>query len=122
MPLKLENNARSSLAVSISATETVVRVRVGHGIKFPVLQDPTDWFPLALEDESGNIEYLRAVARQGDSITVQRGAEGSQPRPFSAGDLCELRLTTAALYELQNGSQPGVTPKVSISDAVLGSS
>lgn len=121
MPLKLENNARSTLAVSISASETVVRVSVGHGVKFPVLQDPTDWFPLALEDENGNIEYLRAVGRQGDSITVQRGAEGSQARPYSAGDRCELRLTAAALAELQNGSpEPGDLPKVSINNAVIG--
>lgn len=120
MAVKTTNNARSTLAVSVTSTETVVRVRVGHGVKFPLLTEEGEWFPLALEDVQGNIEYLRATAREGDSITVQRGAEGSQARPFAAGDLCELRLTSAALEDLQGGGQPGVLPSVSISNAVLG--
>lgn len=121
MSLKLTNNARSILAVSISSSETVVRVKVGHGVKFPVLTNPDDWFPLALEDDSGNIEYLRATAREGDSITVQRGAEGSQARAFSAGDLCELRLTAGALDELQNGTPSPSVVGATISDAVISS-
>ena len=121
MSLKLTNNARSILAVSISDSETVIRVKVGHGVKFPVLNNTGDWFPLALEDDSGNIEYLRATAREGDSITVQRGAEGSQRREFSAGDLCELRLTAGAMDELQNGTpSPSVVAAV-ISDAAISS-
>lgn len=120
MAVKLTNNARSALAVAITASETVVRVRVGHGIKFPVLA-AGDWFPLVLEDDSGNIEILRATARSGDSITVQRGAEGTQPRSYSAGDACQLRLTAAALQAATNPDpDPGVLPAASISDAVIG--
>lgn len=116
MSVKFTDNARSTLAVSISSSETVVRVRVGHGVKFPVLTDEADWFPLALENVQGEIEIMRATAREGDSITVQRG---NPSRPYAAGDLCELRLTTAAVEELRNGTRPIVTPSVSISDAVL---
>lgn len=121
MGLKLTNNARSILAVSISDSETVIRVKVGHGEKFPVISDTDDWFPLALEDDSGNIEYLRATAREGDSITVQRGAERSQRRGFTAGDLCELRLTAGAMDELQNGAPSPSVVTATISDAAISS-
>lgn len=120
MGVKLLNNARSTLAVAITSTETVIRVRVGHGIKFPVLSDDGDWYPLALEDDMGNIEFLRCTGRAGDSMTVQRGAEGTQARSYSAGDLCQLRLTAAALAAAVNPDpDPGILPAVSISDAAL---
>lgn len=120
MAVKLVNNARSTLATAITATETVVRVRVGHGIKFPVLSVSGDWYPLALEDDSGNIEYLRCTARSGDSMTVERGAEGTQARSYSAGDVCQLRLTAGALEAATNPDpHPGVLPAASISDAAI---
>ena len=122
MTVKFTNNARSTLANSISDTDTVIRVRVGHGSKFPVIAETGDWFPLALEDDSGNIEYLRATARSGDSITVQRGSEGSQARAYGAGDVCELRLTSEALTAaITSGQLPGTIPRISISDGNISS-
>ena len=122
MTVKFTNNARSTLANAISNTDTVIRVRVGHGSKFPVIAETGDWFPLALEDDSGNIEYLRATARSGDSITVQRGSEGSLARAYGAGDVCELRLTSEALTAaISSGQLPGVLPNVSISDGNISS-
>ena len=50
--LKLKNNAGSSLAASMSATETMVRVLAGHGVRFPSLA-VGDWFPLAVQDVQG---------------------------------------------------------------------
>jgi len=120
MGVVLTNNARSLLAASISATDTVVRVRVGHGDRYPMPKNADEWFPLTLEDESGNVEIMRAVSRSGDSIEVQRGAEGTQPRAFNAGDAVELRITAAALKDLGSGGGSGGTVNVSISDAVLG--
>ena len=120
MGLLLKNNARSTLSASITAMDTTIRVRVGHGDRFPQPSATGDWFPLTLEDADGNIEILRATDRQGDLITVQRGVEGTQPRAFIAGDAIELRMTAAAIKDLQNG---GVTPQnvsVSISDGQLG--
>lgn len=119
MGVVLTNNARSLLATAITVNETVVRVRVGHGERYP-LPKADEWFPLTLEDINGNIEIMRAVSRSGDSITVQRGAEGTQPRSFNAGDAVELRLTAAAFIELKLGGGTGGTVSVSISDATLG--
>jgi len=99
MGLLLKNNARSTLALPIRPIDTSVRVLAGHGARFPQPDAAGDWFPLTLEDQSGNIEILRATRRAGDVITVQRGSEGTQARSFTAGDAVELRATAAALLE-----------------------
>ena len=113
MALKLSNNASSSLAASISDKETMVRVLAGHGARFPALNEG-DWFPLAVQNVQGQIEYMWATARAGDVITVKRAQEGTEPRTFDAGDVVFLPLTVAAIYELR-GTGSGV--HVSVSDA-----
>ena len=112
MGLKLKNNAGSSLAASMSATETMVRVLAGHGVRFPSLA-VGDWFPLAVQ---GNIEYMRVTARAGDVMTVAREQEGSQAKVFEAGDVVFLTLTVAALKAL--GVIDGDVA-ISISDATV---
>lgn len=119
MGLLLKNNARSTLSASITATDTTIRVRVGHGDRFPQPSATGDWFPLTLEDESGSIEILRATARQGDVITVTRGAEGTQARSYVAGDAVELRATAAVFANSSGGGDDEIIA-VSISDAQLG--
>ncbi len=116
MALLLKNNAISLLAASISKTDVTVRVLAGHGVRFPLPAEAGDWFPLALTDVRGNIEYLRATARSGDAITVLRGQEGTQALSYSAGDLVDLRLTLAALEALDFGGGSGGNPLVSIED------
>ena len=99
MALKLKNNAGSSLAASMSETETMVRVLAGHGVRFPSL-GVGDWFPLAVQNVQGEIEYMRATARAGDVITVSRAQEGTPPIAFDAGDVVFLPLTVSALNAL----------------------
>lgn len=116
MGLKLKNNAASNLAASLSDTETLIRVLAGHGARFPTLNDG-DWFPLAVQNVMGEIEYMRANARAGDVITVQRGQESTQARKFEAGDVVFLPLTVAALNTLGGGSGGAGQVYISISDA-----
>ena len=99
MAVKLLNDARSKLAVSLNVGETKVRVIAGHGVRFPTLDTAGDWFPLAIENVNGDIEIVHATARNGDEITVSRAEEGTIERGYPAGSLCELRLTVAALDE-----------------------
>lgn len=115
MGLKLKNNASSSLAASMSETETMVRVLAGHGVRFPSL-GVGDWFPLAVQNVQGEIEYMRATARAGDVITVTRAQESTTPLVFDAGDVVFLTLTVAALNAL--GVIDGDVA-VSISDATV---
>lgn len=115
MGLKLKNNASSSLAASMSETETMVRVLAGHGVRFPSL-GVGDWFPLAVQNVQGQIEYMRATARAGDVITVIRAQESTVPLVFYAGDVVFLPLTVAALSAL--GVIDGDVA-ISISDATV---
>jgi len=127
MAVKLINDVRSKLAVSLNVGDGSVRVLAGHGVRFPTLDTAGDWFPLAIEDVNGNIEYLHATARNGDEITVIRSQEGSIERGFPAGSLCELRLTVAALdariemmIEQGGGTPVNNSAVADVSDGTLG--
>lgn len=100
MTVLLKNNARSVLASSIGAQDTSILIRAGNGINFPEIRSLGHWFPLTIEDVSGNIEIMKATARNGDVFTVLRGQEGTTPRAWSANDVIELRITSALLQEL----------------------
>lgn len=108
MGLKLKNNAASSLAASLAAGDTMVSVLAGHGARFHVLV-AGDWFPLAVQNVAGAIEYMRVTARAGDVMTVVRGQENTAALDFDAGDLVFLPMTVAALNAL------GVISEVTIS-------
>lgn len=115
MGLKLKNNASSNLAASLSGTETLIRLLAGHGVRFPVLNDG-DWFPLAVQNVRGEIEFMRAVSRAGDVLTVLRGQEGTPARIFDAGDVVFLAYTVAAI-KATAGS--GGEVSISVSDATV---
>ncbi|AXF51448.1 tail fiber protein [Erwinia phage Pavtok] len=118
MTVLLKNHARSTLATAVSSVDTLIRVRVGHGDMFPSPTASDEWFPLSIEDESGNIEVCRASLRNGDAISVQRGAEGSQARSFVAGAAVELRLTAGALADLKGMGGSGKV-LLNVNDAKL---
>lgn len=99
MGLKLKNNAASSLAASLASGETLVSVLAGHGARFPVLASG-DWYPVAVQNAAGEIEYMRATSRAGDVMTVIRGQESTVALDFEAGDVIFLPLTVAALNAL----------------------
>lgn len=100
MGLKLKNLAVSRLAASIGPADIFIAVTDGDA--FPALNEPGDWFPVALVNDLAQTEFARVVERNGNSLKVERGQEGSIARAYSAGDVVELRLTLAALEELRD--------------------
>ncbi len=100
MTVLLTNNAKTVLAIGISTSDTLIRVRAGTGVLFPMPTASDEWFPVALTDINGNTEYLRCEQRIDDVLYVKRGQEGTQPRVFQAGDIADLRLTVAAINDL----------------------
>lgn len=115
MGLKLKNNASSSLAASLSENETLIRLLAGHGSRFPQLNDG-DWFPLAAQNVQGQIEYMRAVSRAGDVLTVLRAQEDTKPMTFEAGDAVFLAYTVAAI-NASSGTGGGVS--ISVNDVTV---
>jgi len=106
MPLKLTNNAKSNLSSALSASATTLQV-VG-GTVFPVLSSG-DWHPLTIIAPDGSYEIVRATARSGNTITIERGREGTSAIAFPAGAAVELRLTQEALQQFAMSGQQDFT-------------
>lgn len=99
MSVVLANNASSRLAASVAAATTTISVMPGDGAKFPALT-AGDWFPLTIVKSDGALEIVKCTARSTDTFTVTRAQEGTAALAFSAGDRVELRLTAAAVNEV----------------------
>lgn len=100
MTLKLANNASSTLASSIEASDLTLSVQSGHASRFPTMESG-DWFPIAVVDGAGNREIMRVTGRAGAVLTVTRGQEGTTPRAFPSGAAVNLILSTAAIAHIQ---------------------
>ena len=94
MAVKLKNNARGFLSAAISDTDTQITLTTGTGANFPTL-DPADNFYATIVSSDGQYEVVNVVARSGDVLTVERGAEGTSAIQFGPGSLVELRVTVA---------------------------
>jgi hypothetical protein len=90
--IKLKNNARGFLASSLGATDTQVALTAGTGATFPTLAAGESFFATIVGPD-GSFEIVNVVARSGDLLTVQRGAEGTMARTFVPASLVELRVT-----------------------------
>lgn len=98
MPVKLQNDAFSTLRVGVSNSDTTIVVASGEGARFPTLAGG-EYFYATIEDASGNKEIVQVTARSTDSLTVTRGAESTTPRAFVAGSTIELRVTAAGVLD-----------------------
>ncbi len=114
------NDASAILAGSITATSTTISLATGFGALFPS-PSGTQYFIVAIQDTSGNTEYVAITGRSGDNLTVApvstpfpaggRGQEGSTASSFTANlARVELRLTAfqqAGLYEKDGDTLTG---------------
>lgn len=95
------NAARSTLTASITAGSTQLQINPADQALFPVATG-ADWFKVALEDSSGNLEFMRVQRAVGQSLLTitERATEDATKFParaFVAGSLVELRMTAADL-------------------------
>ena len=101
--VKFSNNAITALSFDIDRSATTIVVR--DGSVFPALSS-SDHTYITLEDRSRNVfEIVKCTARSGDSLTVERGVDGTRPVSFAAGTMAEGRLNAAALNEVAGGSE-----------------
>lgn len=94
------NNASTTLAANISSTATSLQVASGTGGRFPVTSS-SQWFPVTLvsSTNTAQTEVCYCTGRNGDTLTVTRGAEGTTASSFSAGDTVAL-FPTAGVFGL----------------------
>jgi hypothetical protein len=105
MGIKFSNNASAQLASSINNSVPNIVVQSGQGALFPTL-GAGDYFYATLVDVTNNLEIVKVTARTGDSLTVERGQDGSIARSYSAGDLLELRPVAASLADIASLAAP----------------
>lgn len=100
---KAKNNAYSTLAISISDTDTIVVVQSGKGALFdPVSPNHTY---ATIENASGSKEVVKVTARTGDSLTIERGKDGTLAQSWNIGDIIECRPCAAAFADYEAGAQ-----------------
>ena len=113
MTAQYRNRVESVLEMSVSATNTTLKVPEADGLKFPAASSDDflpmqPWFPLVLDNEAGDFEIVHVNAHATDmgsmsaqDFTVSRGREGTTARAWPAGTRVMLALTAKAVEEMQ---------------------
>ena len=117
MPIKLANNASTTLASPITAMDVGVVVASGTGALFPSLVTG-EYFYATLTATSGTREIVKVTARVGDTMTIVRAQEGTTAAAFVSGSQFELRVTAQSVLDAVDdvtASQVGFTPVGTIS-------
>lgn len=118
MGLKVSNNATTTLAGGISASDTTIILKAGDGSLFPAL-GAGDWFYGTLVNASNQLEVVKVTARATDTLTVVRGQDGTTARAYALSDRFELRPTAAMFNDKANLDSPTFTTKITTPKVVL---
>lgn len=97
MSVLVTNNAVGYLLVGVNDAETSILLKSGQGSRFPSPVLDQDWFYITVQNEEGEMEVMKCTKRSGDTLTVQRGQDGTTGISFKADSLVELR-PCAALF------------------------
>ena len=109
MPVILKNNASSTLATAITASDTAIVV--ADGSQFPALS-AGEYFYATLVSPAGTLEIVKVTARVSNSLTVVRAQDGSSAASFQVGALVDMRVNAASVSELRDEAS-----EISIADA-----
>lgn len=96
MPVILKNNASSTLATAITASDTALTV--ADGSQFPALSTD-EYFYATLMSPAGTTEIIKVTARVSNSMTVVRAQDGSSAASFQVGALVEMRVNAASVRD-----------------------
>ena len=108
LTLLAANNAQTVLAAGISASATSMTVNSGTGSLFPAPSYGVSFFKLTLIDAAtGQLtEIMHVTARTGDTMTIERGQEGTTARAWSANDIAANMMTAGTLNYILANFQP----------------
>ncbi|MCG9413131.1 hypothetical protein LCT65_18370 [Escherichia coli] len=99
LTLLATNNAESTLASAISATDTSLIVSAGTGAEFPDAVAGESYFKLTLTDAAtgSQVEIVNVTAKAGDIFTIERAQEGTLARAWAANDMVANMMTAGTL-------------------------
>jgi hypothetical protein len=120
MTIIWSNNASTTIAGSITATDTTVALAAGTGILFP---NPTggDYYVATFYDQATKTqnEIVHVTGMAGDVATIERGQEGTDPQAWNAGDIFANLITAGTLDAfVQAGTGPADTSLVYVGDDI----
>ena len=105
------NNATTTIAAGITAAATSVTLAVGTGAQFPSPSAGQQFTLTFLDAATGlQTEIAYCTARSGDTLTIVRGQEGTNPRAWLAGDYASNDLTAGSMTGLATQLQLGFVP------------
>ena len=93
MAVVFKNNAKTTLASSLTSSAT--SVTVADGSAFPSLSGGDTFF--CTFDNGTNVEVVKVTARSSNTLTIVRAQDDTTARAFSTGAVAELRLTAGIL-------------------------
>lgn len=101
MPIKVTNNAYSTLSGSITNVATSLSVAAGTGSRFPTLT-ANDYFYASIVSatDPNTFEIVKVTARAGDTFTIVRAQDGTAAAAWDAGAKVELRVSASTIKEL----------------------
>src|SRR6516164_10285545 len=101
MTVLFSNNASTTVAGSITSTDTAVNVAAGTSVEFPLPSVTGDYFDATFYDAAtGTIQeivHVTAVNTQTDTFTIVRAQEGTTAKAWNPGDTISNLVTAAAL-------------------------
>jgi len=105
MTVVFANNVSTTLTADITATATDLTLASATG--WPAIAGGDHaWVTL---DDSTNIEVVKATARIGAALQVERGQDGTTAATFSSGTVVEMRICAALLTDIQGGGTGTIT-------------
>ena len=93
------NNAWGTLNTEITQFASEIYLAPGQGDRFPNAVQGVTWFYGTLVDADNNIEIVRVVNRNAETLSVERGVDGTQARAFPAEARFELRPCAAVFND-----------------------
>lgn len=96
MTAQLFNNVSDVLLNPVDATQTEIQVQSGN---IPSIE-PGDYTPIYVIRDNGAFEIMHVTAVDGTTLTVTRGAEGSDPLFFESGVTIQIRPTRQSLFDM----------------------
>jgi hypothetical protein len=97
-----KNNVAGKLAAPIGPADVTAALAPGQGALFPTTADCPYHVTVSLPGNSAIHEILHVTARNEDTLTFTRGAEGATSRDWPAESPLELRQTAQQFNDLNS--------------------
>lgn len=103
--LLFANNVVGTLVIQAQAADNAITVDNGAIFPSPALN--IEAFYLTIQSPGGGeVEICLCTGRNGNVLTVQRGADATSPRGWATGDTVSMRTTAANLRDFYDANYP----------------